>query len=67
MTDYIGREEVRRLTAEGCALIEVLPRKEYDRVHLPGAASLPLGDLYPFSAALPEKGRTVVVYCYDSQ
>jgi rhodanese-related sulfurtransferase len=67
MTQRIGREEVQRLTAEGCALIEVLPRKEYDRVHLPGAISLPLADLYPFSAALPEKGSASVVYCYDSQ
>jgi rhodanese-related sulfurtransferase len=67
MAQAIGHEEVQRLTAEGCPLIEVLPRKEYDRVHLPGAVSLPLADLYPFSAALPEKGRSVIVYCYDSQ
>jgi rhodanese-related sulfurtransferase len=67
MTQHIGHEEVQRLAAEGCALIEVLPRKEYDRVHLPGAISLPLADLYPFSAALPKKAHAVVVYCYDSQ
>ena len=67
MTQGIGREEVQRLAEEGGALIEVLTRKEYDRVHLPGAISLPLAELYPFSDALPEKGRTIVVYCYDSQ
>ena len=67
MTSYIGREDVQRLVGERCALIEVLPRKEYDRVHLRGAASLPLGDLYPFSAALPDKASAIVVYCYDSQ
>jgi len=67
MTRAIGREEVQRLTAQGSTLTEVLPRKEYDRVHLAGAISLPLADLYSFSAALPERGRTVVVYCYDSQ
>jgi rhodanese-related sulfurtransferase len=66
MTDYIGREDVQRLAAEGCALIEVLPQKEY-RVHLRGAVSLPLADLYPFSAALPDKATNIVVYCYDSQ
>ncbi|HEX2385565.1 MAG TPA: rhodanese-like domain-containing protein [Candidatus Binatia bacterium] len=67
MTQAIDREEVQRLMEEGCALVEVLPRKEYDRVHLPGAISLPLAELYPFSGALPEKGRPIVVYCYDSQ
>ena len=67
MTDYIDREDVQRFAAEGCVLIEVLPQKEYDRVHLRGAVSLPLADLYPFSAALPDKASTIVVYCYDSQ
>ncbi len=63
----IGREEVQRLTANGAALVEVLPEKEYERVHLPGAINLPLETLYPFSAAGLAKDRDVVVYCYDSQ
>ena len=67
MTQIIGREEVQRMTAEGAALIEVLPQREYERVHLAGAANLPLTDLYPFSALLAEKNRRIVVYCYDFQ
>jgi rhodanese-related sulfurtransferase len=67
MAQTIGREEVERLKAEGCALIEVLPPKEYERVHLPGAVNVPLAELYPFSAALPDKAHSIVVYCYDFQ
>src|SRR6266446_5538301 len=32
----IGRDDVRRLIAEGAQLVEVLPRAEYDEEHLPG-------------------------------
>jgi rhodanese-related sulfurtransferase len=63
----IGRDEVQRLTANGAALVEVLPQKQYERAHLPGAISLPLTDLYPFSANALAKDRITVVYCYDSQ
>jgi rhodanese-related sulfurtransferase len=67
MVQIIGREDVRHLTAQGAALIDVLPHKEYERIHLPGAVNLPLTDLYPFSAALGDKGQRIVVYCYDFQ
>ncbi|HEY1266919.1 MAG TPA: rhodanese-like domain-containing protein [Candidatus Binatia bacterium] len=63
----IGLEELHGLTANGAVLVEVLPRKEYDRAHLPEAISLPLTDLYPFSANALAKDRLTVVYCYDSQ
>jgi len=67
MTQIIGRDEVRRLTMEGAALIEVLPLKEYERMHLAGAVNIPLADLYPFSAPLGDKGQRIVVYCHDYQ
>ncbi|HTM11086.1 MAG TPA: rhodanese-like domain-containing protein [Verrucomicrobiae bacterium] len=67
MGQIIARDEVQRMTAEGAALIEVLPQKEYERVHLPGAVNLPLADLYPFSAPLADKDRRIVLYCYDFQ
>ncbi|HEY1266194.1 MAG TPA: rhodanese-like domain-containing protein [Candidatus Binatia bacterium] len=63
----IGLDELRGLTANGAILVEVLPKKEYERAHLPRAISLPLTDLYPFSANALTKDRLTVVYCYDSQ
>lgn len=39
----IGRDEVRRLVSdEAGQLVEVLPAKEYEEEHLPGAVNLPL-------------------------
>jgi len=67
MAQIIGRKEVERLSAEGAALLEVLPQKEYERAHLPGAVSLPLGDLYPSAAGRLDKDRRIITYCYDFQ
>jgi rhodanese-related sulfurtransferase len=55
------------LAWNGAALVEVLPQKAYERAHLPGAISLPLAGLYPFSAAKLAKDCNIAVYCYDSQ
>ena len=63
----IGREMVQQLMAKNATLVEVLPRKEYERAHLPGAISRPLAELYPFSTAGLVKERALAVYCYDSQ
>ena len=41
MPTHIGRDDVQRLVAEGAQLVEVLPKAEFDKQHLPGA-SLPL-------------------------
>lgn len=38
------REEVQRLVAEGWQLIEVLPREEYDELHIAGALAVRAGD-----------------------
>src|SRR5437588_408358 len=37
MPEDISREQVQRLQADGAALVEVLPREEYEREHLAGA------------------------------
>jgi rhodanese-related sulfurtransferase len=68
MPEDISRERVQRLQADGAALVEVLPREEYEREHLAGAVSLPLKELNAASAdrALGgQKTRAVVVYCQD--
>ena len=63
----IARGEVRRLAAAGALLVEVLPPDEYDEEHLPGALHLPLKSLTAEAAArVLERGRPIVVYCWDA-
>lgn len=54
------------LIAAGATLVEVLPAREYDEEHLPGAVSLPLRQLTVESAAMLDRARAVVVYCWDA-
>jgi rhodanese-related sulfurtransferase len=63
----IDREELHRLLGEGAQLVEVLPAEEYGEAHLPGAISIPLGELAPATAARLDPSRPVVTYCYDTQ
>ena len=66
MVQSIGRNEVRKLVADGAQLVEVLPRDEYDDEHLAGAVHLPLKTLSPTTAAsLLDQIRPVIVYCWD--
>lgn len=67
MSVTIGRDEVRRLVAEGAQLVEVLPAQEYEEEHLPGAINIPLKKLDRQTAAQVPLEHPVIVYCYDSQ
>lgn len=60
------RDDVQRLVAEGAQLVEVLPADEYDDEHLPGAVNLPLKELPSLATERLDRGRPVIVYCYDS-
>jgi rhodanese-related sulfurtransferase len=51
----------------GAQLVEVLPRREYDEEHLPGAISIPLRELSRATTSQLDKSRPVIVYCYDYQ
>ena len=63
----VTRAEMRKLLAEGAQLVEVLPQAEYDEEHLPGALSLPLKQLdAERAAARLDRGRPVIVYCWDA-
>ena len=67
MPTEIGREEVRRLVAEGAQLVDVLPSEVFADEHLAGAISLPLKTLTRRSAErLLRRGAPVVVYCNDT-
>jgi rhodanese-related sulfurtransferase len=66
MPTDVDRHELQRLLEKGAQLVEVLPRREYDEEHLPGAVSLPLRVLGATAGEVLDRRRPVVVYCYDS-
>ena len=65
MTERIELADLRRLMQEEAQLVEVLPAAEFAEVHLPGAVNIPLKQLDKHSTAGLDRGRPVVVYCYD--
>ena len=67
MPKPIDRQEVQRLLSEGAQLVEVLPADGYAKQHLPGAINLPLKELDRETAKRLDRGRAVIVYCYDYQ
>jgi len=67
MPTPIAREMVQQLIGEGAQLVEVLPEAEFEDEHLPGAINIPLKQLDRERVQDLERGRPVIVYCYDSQ
>lgn len=61
------RETISLLVRRGAQLVEVLPREEYDRVHLAGAASLPLAMISRSTADRLKWDKPVIVYGRDCQ
>ena len=66
MPKEIRRDEVRRLVAEGAQLVEVLPSPEYEEDHLPRAIHLPLQKIDAQARDVLDRGRPVIVYCWDT-
>jgi len=66
MPTGIELDELQRLLANDAQLVEVLPRDEYEEMHLPGAIHLPLKELNRDTARQLDPGRAVVVYCWDA-
>jgi rhodanese-related sulfurtransferase len=62
----IALDELQRLLADSAQLVEVLPREEYEEMHLPGAVHVRLKELDAGSAKPLDPGRAVVVYCWDA-
>jgi rhodanese-related sulfurtransferase len=63
----VTREQVHDLLHQGAQLVEVLPEDEYTAEHLPGAVHLPLKHLTAeLAERVLERGRPVVVYCWDA-
>lgn len=63
----IARDDVQNLMRGKAYLIEVLPTKQYNEVHLPYAKNIPLNQLNRASVAGLQPNRSVIVYCYDYQ
>ena len=63
----IQRDEVRRLLAEGAALVEVLSREDYDKEHIAGAINIPLKELNRETVNQLDRHQPVIVYCNDYQ
>jgi rhodanese-related sulfurtransferase len=61
----INIADLHELVAGGAQLVEVLPRQDYEKLHLPGAISLPLAELTAETAKQLDRARDVVVYCWD--
>jgi rhodanese-related sulfurtransferase len=66
MATPIRLEELQELIDRGAQVVEVLPADDYAPAHLPGAVSLPLRELDEQRAAVLDRTRPVVVYCWDS-
>lgn len=59
-------DELDELLAGGAQLVEVLPQEEYVEEHLPGTVNIPLRNMSTAGVAVLDRGRPVVVYCWDS-
>jgi rhodanese-related sulfurtransferase len=66
MAHEIDRDGVRRLIEEGVQVVDVLPAKEYEEDHLPGAINLPIRRIETDARRVLDRDRPVVVYCADS-
>ena len=62
MVTNIDRYALISLLDQGAVLLDVLPRREYDSGHIPGALSVPLRNLDAESVATLHRDKPVVVY-----
>jgi rhodanese-related sulfurtransferase len=63
MVTPIDRTELLRLIREEDAqVVDVLPDREYNEAHIPGAISLPLRQLTAETVSALRRDRPVVVY-----
>ena len=66
MPKSADRALVRQLIDDrGAQLAEVLPHEEYHDEHLVGAIHLPLREIDAESTAELDRGRPMIVYCWD--
>ena len=66
MATRIDLERLQELMADGAQVVEVLAADDYEEMHLPGAVSIPARKLDADTTAVLDRGKPVVVYCWDS-
>lgn len=66
MPTAVEVDQVRTLIEEGAQIVEALPEENFTEAHLPSAINLPLKRLTAATAAVLDRERAVVVYCWDS-
>jgi len=66
MARTVDLRGVKELLDRGAQLVEVLPREEYEELHLPGAVHIALKELDAEHARQLDRERPVVVYCWDA-
>jgi rhodanese-related sulfurtransferase len=64
---HVYRDDVHTMANEGAQIVDVLPRDEYEKSHLPGAINIPLKELSRETAAQLRPAVPVIVYCHDYQ
>jgi rhodanese-related sulfurtransferase len=62
METVAGDELLRRVKEGAVTVLDVRPSEEYQAGHIPGAVSIPVGELKACFKELP-KNRDVVAYC----
>ena len=66
MPGEIDVHEVQRLVRdEGAVLVEVLPEREYEEEHIPGAINIPLKRMTAEAVSQLDRSVPVVAYCHD--
>jgi rhodanese-related sulfurtransferase len=65
MATRIWLDQLQQLIDQGAQVVEVLTEDDYAPAHLPGAINLPLRQLDEAAANTLDRGRPVVVYCWD--
>lgn len=63
LIDYAELEE--RLFDADLVLLDVLPRKVYERGHLPNARCLPVAEIPKRAGNLIGEGDEVIIYCVN--
>ncbi len=64
-SEVSARQLQTLLREEDAQLVEVLPAREYEEEHLPGAVSISLKSFTPDNLSELDRNRPVVVYCWD--
>ncbi len=65
MSKHVDVDRAQRLLQRRAQLVDVLPSSVFAGEHLPGAVNVPLETLDEASVEQLDRGRAVLVYCFD--